>query len=287
MENEQDGIPSVEPTVETPSGGEDYHTRIRSEGEFAVGEVQKKDSYIGELHTKLKGYEGLDEYVSAAGGADKLIELAIEGNLARQTATAAPETPAVPSVNDDELDTIYDPEVKMIDGKYKEIIDAQNSRIAQMEQQLTNTTMTAVKGGLMENIGEALSDFSSSPDLEAKAKEVIMGAVETSERLAKSGNKSAADNLEQLATPAGIKALRMMTADIYREMALAGNVSPDNGSNGEAKSLSTDTPSNARSSIGSDTVTVAPGTRVTSNTVREVMEALAEKRGKSPSTLFG
>lgn len=278
------GIPSVEPTNDAPpSDPGDYHGRIRSEGDFAVDEIQKKDSHIGELHAKVNGYKPLDQYIQAAGGAEELIALAIEGSNARQTAA----TPPAPNPDTPEEPEIYDPEIKAINEKYQARLASQDAVINEMQKQLTVTSAAAVKGSLTENIGTALADFSSSPELSKKAEEAIMGAVETSERLAKSGDGNAARNLEQLAGPDGIKALRMMTADIYREMALAGKSTTETESEVETKSPATDAPSGTRSMLGTDGVTVNAGTRVTANTVREIMEQVAEKRGLNPSKLFG
>ena len=280
-----EGIPETEPEAnEKPPSGANYHDRIRSEGDFAVGEVQKKDSYIGELHTKVNTYKPLDQYIQAAGSAEELIQLAIEGSQARQNATQQP-TQKTPAQEEQE---IYDPEIKAINEKYEQRFASQEALLRSMQTQLTSTSASAVKGALTENIGTALSDFSAFPELETKAREVIMGAVEVSERLAKAGNTSAAQNLEQLADPQkGPAALQMMLSGMYREMALAGRQATNDESNGKAKSRSTDAPSGMRSMLDVDDVTVEAGTRVSANTVREVMEQLAVKWGKDPRTLFG
>jgi len=284
VENEE-GIPAAEPNEEQNNDGASYHDRIRNEGEFAVGEVQKKDSYIGQLHEKVNAYKGIEQYVEAAGGVEQLIELAIEGNRVRAEAAEKANAPAVEEK--DPLDEIYDDEVRAVASRYEKELAARDERINAMDAQLSQMSVSTAKTGLMENIGTALADFEGYPELEAKAKEAIMGAVESSERLAKSGDKSAVANLEQLASDAGPKVIQMMTAGIYREMALAKRDATKTEPNETTKQHSTESSSTTRSRLGEDNVVVRPGARVTANSVREVLEALAEKRGKDPAKLFG
>ena len=289
----EEGIPAVEPDA-TPEPDEsseapqsansdsgNYHERIRSEGEFAVEEVQKKDRYIGELHAKTNAYKPLEPFIQAVGSVDDFIELAILGDKVRREQSAQPAAPAEPEQQDSE---IYDPEIKALDERYRRELAARDKQLASMQQQLTIASTNASKGALTENIGSALEEFSAFPELEAKARDAIMGAVEASERLVKSGDGTAAKNLEQLADPQkGPQAIRMVLADIYREMALAAAAprKEQDLSKDETKiPRSTDAPSGVRSMLGADDVSVAPGTRVTANTIREIMEAVAKKRGK-------
>lgn len=264
-----------------------YHDRIRTDTDFAVEEVQKKDRYINELHQKYNGLKGLEQYVQAAGGTEELIQLAIEGNTARQQATQpTPPEQTSPEIPDD--DRFIDSEVRELNDDVKQKLAERDRVINELQQRLNVAETNGLKGSLQENMEKALTRFSEDEELLKEAQEKIMGAVATSERAARNGDRSAVQSLEQLAGPQGEQTLRMMTMDIYdrwveKQLGGATQTPP----NGGAMSMSTDSPSTTRAGLQTEAVTVKPGVRVDQNVVREALRNAAIKMGKDPDKLFG
>ena len=289
----EEGIPASEPVEEnssaeeTGAGNVNYHDRIRVEPDFAVDEVRKKDKYINELHTKVNKLKGLEQYVDAVGDADSLIELASLGHNVRSNpslyeALQNALNGKAPAQSEPE-EEIYDPEVKMVNAKIAE----QNQIIRDLQNRLNQTEVVGLKASLGENVAQALTTFESDPDLLEEAKGEIQRAVKGLEKAAANGDRSAQQQLSQLAAPGGSKTLRMMTLDIYDkyvEKRLATNTDrPD----GEAmRSKATDARHVTRAGLPTDVVAVKSGVKVTSQLVDEVMAKITAQKGKDPNAFW-
>ena len=294
--SEEEGIQDLSPeetteTEETSQGGVNYHDRIRVEPDFAVGEIQKKDRYIGELHEKAKGYKPLEPYLQAVGG-DELARLAGIGNQietnphlkqALQDALNGVQKP----VQEEEEEEIYDPEIKALRGRYDPRMEALENENRELQNRLNKTETISLKSSLDENVGKALSMFVDDDDLRGEALGELSKGLSQLETAAKNGDRSAAAQYQQLASPQGIRTLKMFTQEIYeryvaKKLELA-SIRP----NGEVMlSKATDSQSKTRAIPPADTIAIKSGAKVTSQLVAEVMEKAARKLGKDPNVLF-
>jgi hypothetical protein len=268
-----------------------YHDRARADGEFAVEELRKKDRYINELHSEKKKLGDIDRYVDAAGGVDELIQLASVGNqvksnpqLRKAYESALNGTPTeVPK--QEEEDEIYDPEIRALSDKQKYRFEQQEQMIQELRQRLDKTETIGLKSSLSENIESALSRFAEDEELLEEAKSEIVTAVNRLEREATGGNRSSANQLEQLAGAQGSKTLRMMTLDIYDKF-VEKRMGAKNQPDGERiRSKATDDRSTSRATLPIDKIEIKPG-KVSSKMVEEVMGKLTAKRGKDPDALW-
>lgn len=280
--SEETGIPTPEPVddaPEQPTTG-DYHTRIQSEPEFAVGEVKKKDSYIGKLQTELKKFEALKPLIDAGVPASQIVELANDGYNFRN----APQQQAQPVAQQtEEEDEIYDPEIKAVSAKFQRVVEEQAAVIKKLQDRLNVTETRAVRGTLEENIGSALKVFSDFPDQLEEAKGMIMSAVEVSEKRAQAGDEQAQRNLDALAGPQGIQTLRMMVQPVYDkvfESLRNRDVADADGT--PTKQHATDTPSSTRSAPPTPELAVGTGRKVNAQLFKEMLEKATEAAGKSP-----
>jgi len=293
--SEEEGIQETSPEVAaeevTQASGVNYHDRIRSESEFAVEEVQKKDRYIGELHEKQTKFKPLEQYVEAV-GADELTRLAgignqIETNPQLKQALQDAINGVTPKVEEPE-EEIFDPEIKSLRERYDGRIQEQDELIRSLQGRLNVTEAVSLKGSLSENMESALSKFTDDPELLGEAQTEITRAVENLETAAKNGDRAAANQLEQLGGPLGSKTLRMMTIDIYDKFVDKRLEGTTNQPNGEVMlSKATDPRTTTRSALPTDAIAIKSGAKVTSKLVSEVMEQAARKLGKDPSRLFG
>ena len=273
--------------------GVSYHDRMRAEPEFAVEEIRKKDSYIGQLNQRMSKLKDIEQYVNALGSADALIELAAFGNQIRSNpqlqkaieAAANGRTMDTPSEPEVEL---FDPEVKAVYDKFQSRYEKQEQIIQDLQSRLNRTEVQSVKGTLRENMEQALSRFQDDPETLAEAKESIMRAIESAEKAAANGDRSAAMQLDLLASPGGVKTLRMYTLDNYDryvEKRLASNA-PRKPDGAALKSKATDERHTARSAPPSDVVSVKTGAKVTSQLARQVLEDATSKHGKDPRSFW-
>lgn len=286
------GIPEAEPAQEvveeaTPPSA-NYHERIRSEADFAVEEVQKKDRYINELHQKANKLNGLEQYVDAVGGVDNFVKLASLGNsietnpsLKQTLQDIQNGTYQAPAQEPEE--EIFDPEVKLVDSKVSELEAANRS----LTERLNRSEAVTLRSSLTENIEKALTKFSSEPELMEKASTEITRAVESLEQNAANGDREAAHRLAQLGNPDGSQTLRMMTLPIYDEFVEKKLGEAADQPNGEAmRSKATDDPSTVRAAMPVSKIAVPPGTKVDSRMVADIMAKVSAKLGKDPDKLF-
>lgn len=263
-----------------------YHDRVRTEPDFAVDEIRKKDSYIGQLNQRMSKLKDIEKYVDTLGNPDVLLDLASYGHQVRSNpqlqrliegAVSGKTEPEKPEIE------LYDPEAKQV----YELVQRQEQVIRDLQARLDRTEVASVKTSLRENIDNALSKFEGDQELSQEAQDQIVRAVESLERAAASGNRSAASQLEQIASANGAQLLRMMTMDIYDryvEKRLQAKAPSTNGA--ALKSKATDDRSTTRSALPSDEISVKPGTKVTTQLVRQLMVEGARKRGKDPNALF-
>jgi hypothetical protein len=288
----QDTSPEETAVDDNQASGVNYHDRIRSEADFAVEEVQKKDRYIGELHEKATRFKPLEQYVDAV-GADELTRLAgignqIETNPQLKQALQDAVNGATPKAEEPEEEEIFDPEIKALRSRYDGRIHEQDELIRSLQSRLNVTEAVSLKGSLSENMESALSKFTDDPVLLDEAQTEITRAVENLETAAKNGDRAAANQLEQLGGPMGSKTLRMMTIDIYDKFVDKRLEGTMNQPDGEVMlSKATDARTTTRSAMPTDTIAIKSGAKVTSKLVNEVMEQAARKLGKDPSRLFG
>lgn len=286
---------SEEVHVETEIAGAEtkslsYHDRVRAEPDFAVDEIRKKDSYIGQLNQRMSKLKDVERYVDSLGSADALLDAASYGHQIKSNpqlqrlideAINGKSEPAKPDIE------LYDPEAKQVYELFSNKFEQQEQIIRDLRARLDRTEVASVKGSLRENIDNALSKFEGDPEITQEAQEQIVRAVEGLERAAASGNRSAASQLEQIASPDGARLLRMMTMDIYDRYVEKRLQSRAPSTDGAALKLkATDDRSTTRSALPSDEVSVKPGTKVTTQLVRQLMVEGARKRGKDPGSIW-
>lgn len=283
----EEGIPSQEPNPEqsgeASSDGGNYHDRIRAEPEFAVGEVQKKDSHIGKLNERLSAFKPLEAVMASGVDADRILELALEGDRARQRAA---ESAAAPAVVEKEEDEIYDPEIRALSESQKRELAERDARIASLEERLNITETRAVKGSLQENLDTALSRFSDRPELMEEGRAELMGAVEVLEKQAQAGDRNAQIQLDSLAGAKGVKTMKMMMVDVYDKVFEQAAPQKTEADGNPAMSRSTDTPSTTRNSPPENKVTVGAGRKVTAELMRETMLQATIAAGKDPAKVW-
>ena len=282
-------------TTTDSGGGVNYHDRIRSEAEFAVEEVQKKDRYIGELHEKQAKYKGLDQYIDALGSSDALVEMAALGHrietnpeLKQALQDAMNGTSKPTTLVAEEEEEIYDPEIKSMRDTVRRELNARDEVIRDLQARLDKTEAVTLKGSLEENMEKALSTFSDDSESLAEATQEIQKAVDQLERQAKSGDRSAAQQLESLGGPMGDRTLKMMTVDIrdnYFTKKLSGSSNRPNGEN--MRSKATDGRAKTHSPPPTNEVVVKPGFKVNTQSVVSVMNQVASKLGKDLNSTFG
>lgn len=291
---DKEGIPNESPEAtdnQNQTSGVNYHDRIRSEPDFAVEQIQEKDRYIGQLNESKARYKPLEQYIDAVGG-EELARLAGIGNQVetnpklKQILQDSINGVTPPKASEPE-EEIYDPEIKAMRDRYDETITDQNTIIQELKVRLDKTEAISLKGSLSENVGTALTVFEDDPELLEEAKTEITRAVGNLETAAKGGDRSAANQLEQLANPQGSKTFRMMTIDIYDKYHAKKLEAATNQPNGEITlSKATDARTTTRSALPTDTIAIKSGVKVTSQLVAEVMEKAARKLGKDPDSLF-
>jgi hypothetical protein len=248
---------------------------------------------VNEYQAKYERLADLERYVDAVGGTEALISLAQAGHRfntdpqirAAIEAGISAQTPTEPE------EEIYDPEVKALKGRYDPIINELRQQNASLQDRLNKSEVNSLKTVLTSNVEAALSTFKDDPDLLKQATAEIERAVSHAENLAKSGDRNAISQLEQLSGPGGSKTLKMMTIDLYEKLVekkLSGvnNVKPD--ATASLQSKATDARHTTRAALPADTVAIRPGAKVTSNLTREVLEKVTEKMtGKSASQIWG
>lgn len=292
-EAQTEGIEATGEGEGNPWSGVGYHDRMRQDPEFAVAEIKKKDSYIGEINQRLSKVKTLEPYLDAVGGSDALVELAslghqIKSNPTLQQALNDALQGKAPGKAPEPEDDIYDPEIKAVRDRFKSQIEEQAEVIRDLQQRLSRTEVHSLKGSLTENMESALERFRSDPELMEEAKSAILQSIETVEKAAANGDRSAAHQLDQLSGPNGSRTLRMMTLDIYDKLVdkrAAGQASQK--PNGEAiRSKATDDRAGVRSSVPSEKIEVKSGVKVTSQLARQVLEQVTRNFGKDPKAIW-
>lgn len=289
--DEQEGISQEAQTETEETKTPSYHDRVKAEPEFAVDEIRKKDSYIGQLNQRMAKLKEVEKYVDTLGSPDALLEAASYGHAIRsnpqlqrmiEEAVNGKTQPAEPEVE------LYDPETKLVYEKFKAEMGARDQVIRDLQARLDRTEVASVKTSLRENIDTALSKFKDDTDLTSEAQEQIIRAVESLERAATSGNRSAASQLEQLASPNGAQVLRMMTMDIYDRYVekQLQNRAPRQPDGETLRSKATDDRSVTRSAPPTTEISVKPGTKVTTQLVRQLLQDGARTRGKDPGSVW-
>lgn len=267
-----------------------YHDRVRAEPDFAVDEIRKKDSYIGQLNQRMSKLKEVERYVDTLGSSDALLELASFGHQVRsnpQLQKLIEGAANGKTENENPEIELYDPETKQVYETFSQKFEKQEQIIRELQSRLDRTEVASVKGSLRENIDNALSKFEGDSELTQEAQEQIVRAVEGLERAAASGNRSAASQLEQIASPEGARLLRMMTMDIYDRYVDKRLQTKAPSTDGAALKLkATDDRSTTRSALPSDEISVKPGTKVTTQLVRQLMVEGARKRGKDPNAIW-
>lgn len=300
--NEETGIQEESPEVvesqpeageESQAGGVNYHDRIKSDADFAVEEIRKKDRYIGELHETRNKLKPLEQYVDALGSADELVKLAGIGN---QVETNPRLKQALQDILSGKADTktevedeeeIFDPDIKAIRERYDSKLSELQSTINDMASRLNSTETNSLKGSLEENMETALSVFKDDPESLEEAQGEIKKAVSQLTSAAQNGDRSAAQQLQTLASPQGSRTLKMMTLDIYEKSVEKKLAAKNSQPNGEIMlSKATDAKSTTRSAPPSDPIAIKSGARVTPQLVEETMARIARKMGKDPDALF-
>jgi len=293
--DEETGIQETspeEPAAEVnQASGVNYHDRIRSEADFAVEEVQKKDRYIGELHEKATKFKPLEQYVDAV-GADELTRLAgignqIETNPQLKQALQDAVNGVTPKVEEPE-EEIFDPEIKALRSRYDGRIEEQESVIRSLTDRLNKTEAATMTSSLSENVEKALSTFKDDDELYGEAQVEIKRAVADLEQRSSNGEESARLQLAQLGQKNGSKTLQMLTIDTLMKLSDKRLENGTNQPNGEVMlSKATDARATTRAAMPTDTIAIKSGAKVTSKLVNEVMQQAARKLGKDPSRLFG
>jgi hypothetical protein len=280
--------------AETEEGkGVRYHDRIRTEADFAVEEVQKKDRYINELHEQMGKFKPLKQYVDAV-GADELERLARIGSQIETNPQARQALqdilsgkPAQAPKQEEEEDEIYDPEIKALRSRYDNKLNEMYQIIRDQQSRLDKTETVSLKASLEDNMEQALKLFAGDTESLAGATEEISAAIQRLERAASNGDRSAAKQLNDLAGPQGARTLKMMTMEIY-EKSVEKRLAAKNKPNGEViRSKATDERSTTRSTLPVETVGIKSGVRVNSQVAKELLEKVTRKLGRDPNTLWG
>ena len=245
----------------------------------------------------MNKYKPLEQYVDAVGGADALADLASIGHQIRSNPELAElvsnhlnGTPQ-PKADVPPEEEIYDPELKMVDERYKAQLAEQTQTIRDLTARLNRAEVQAASGALEKNVESALALFSEDEDAKGEALSTINATISRLQESARNGDRQAAQQLESLSNAQGVETLNMMTAGIYRksmqrqleEARASANAQP----NGEAmRSKSTDAPSDSRASLETDTIAVVPGAKLNPTLAQDVLRKAAIKHGKDPDKLF-
>jgi hypothetical protein len=236
---------------------------------------------VAEMQAKLEKLSSLERYVDALGGADSLIELASYGHQVRNNPTVqdfirsggrAPEKEPEPE------EEYYDPEVKALNAKYSTELEQLKAQNASLQSRLDQTEVSGLKSHLTNNMEAALGRFKDDPEHLEMAKREIEQSVAQLERAAKAGDPAAIAQLRSLGSEGGVTVLKMMTTDTFERSVEKRLAAAKKNDNSAVLDKATDGKVTTRPPLPATTVSIKPGTKITSQMTR--------KFGKDPNTFW-
>jgi len=254
-------------------------TMTTSEPEVGNAEVTEPTE-VNEFQSKYERLAGLERYVDALGGVEKLIEVATTGyrlgndpqfvEQLKQSWMPTTPTEAPPE------DEYYDPEVKAVHGKFAPEIAELKSYTKKLESKVTELESERYRETVSTRMESVLSSFKDDPALLKEATETLNSALAS----------ASPQQLEALNRPGGDKTLKMMLIDQYEKLATA----PRKSVEAEAPPVlpkATDPRHVTRAALPANTVGVPSGQRVTNTTVQRILEDVTRKvTGKDPAVFW-
>ena len=226
-----DGLVQEE-TQQVAGGGNTFESRVKSDGEYAWEQIRKRDATASTLANKLKELEPVEQVVRLAGGTDQLFSLAqlgsqyqqvrsvpgLEELIQRSLATGRVDSGAVPKQNAQEEDDAWiDPDVKKVRAEARSEIESLRAELAELRQLAGGADVRARETGLRENVERVLEEFGDHEEARERAATMMKGAVQRAMQLAQNGDRTQAELIRQLSSEGGIRILRSISDDVYRE----------------------------------------------------------------------
>lgn len=226
-----DGLVQEE-TQQVAGGGNTFESRVKSDGEYAWEQIRKRDATASTLANKLKELEPVEQVVRLAGGTDQLFSLAqlgsqyqqvrnvpgLEELIQRSLATGRVDPGAVPNQNAQEEDDAWiDPDVKKVRAESRSEIESLRAELAELRQLAGGADVRARETGLRENVEKVLEEFGDHEEARERAATMMKSAVQRAMQLAQNGDRTQAELIRQLSGDGGIRILRSISDDVYRE----------------------------------------------------------------------
>lgn len=235
---------------------------------------------VNEFQSKYEKLAGLERYVDALGGVDKLIEVATTGyrlnndpGFVEQLKQAWMPTTPTETPTEEEY---YDPEVKSVHGKFAPEIERLKSYTQQLEAKVTGLESERYRETVSARMETVLSSFKDDPGLLKEATETLNSALAS----------ATAQQLEALNRPGGDKTLKMMLIDQYEKLATTPRKSVE-AETPPVLPKATDPRHVTRAALPANTVGVPSGQKVTNTTVQRILEDVTRKvTGKDPAVFW-
>lgn len=254
-------------------------TVTTSEPEDGNAEVTEPTE-VNEYQAKYEKLAGLERYVEALGGVDKLIEVATTGYRLGNDPQFVEQLkqswmPTTPTEKDPE-EEFYDPEVKAIHSKLAPEIEELKAYAKRMESKVTELESERYRETVSTRMESVLSSFKDSPELLKEATKTLNDALAN----------ATPQQLEALNKPGGDKTLKMMLIDQYEKLATAPRKSVE-AETPPVLPKATDPRHVTRAALPANTVGVPSGQKITNTTTQRILEDVTRKlTGKDPAVYW-
>lgn len=273
----------------------DYMARISNEPEFAVDQIKDKDRKISSLNERLKGLEGVDELVEAAGSVDNLrgyvttgfgvlqrpeLNKVVEEALRTGVVPGFQTEPQGDAVDDDPYG---DPDIKELRKTITSLTDKLETMSQQNDQRFAQAETRGSMAIVNDNVDKVLETYGVNDEIRSKLSETISRKVKEAEMGARQGNQQHLNLLNTLAGPQGVETMKMMTLGVIEENMEAIVAARQNGAARSAQAHSTETPSPVRTAGGdSGHSEITP----VGDWVRRRLEENTKRAGRDPAKIW-
>lgn len=292
---EQGAVPADSASNVQATQEDEFWTRVKSDPEYAVEQIKKRDGKTTELSNRLKSMENVEKMVEIAGSSDALLGYAQRGaridqipglaevvNQAFQSGRVELPTQATPNGQDEDDQWMIDPDVKAATDPLKAKIAALEARLGELGGVLNAANVRSMQSRIEENVEGALSMFAANEEAMAEARQVLESEIKAAMSAAERGDEQQTKLIESLSTPAGRRTLETALFDTYRKHAakLVAGTSHTQAS-GETAVLGRQTDERSTSVARPDASGLPPRPkgRVGGDYALEVLRAAGRQRG--------